>query len=143
MSTHHADNTAHVRPSRKLPVGKEQFGIIVPSDIHREAKHLAADLGVRISDIYASGVRKLAEDRQQSGEMAARAMLGREITEGVAIESWVFFRALKCFLLCNPQEQQLQMLCLLLRMPLFEASRSEQKSAKDSPGQVHACHSDA
>lgn len=103
------------RPTKRLmPLGKQQFGIIVPTAIHEAAKHLAVDLGCRVSDVYARGVQKLVEEWRSEGTPGRSAVPGREITEGIAENDMAYLKALAAFLRSRPDEYKKGLLKALL-----------------------------
>ncbi len=103
------------QPKRRMPLGKEQFGIIVRTDIHRRARQLAADRGCRISAIYAEGVLKVCGEETSAKERDA-AELVREITIGVPESQWSYFREMAAFLTARPDTYRMQVLSAVLNV---------------------------
>jgi hypothetical protein len=106
--------TKEKKPTKRMPEGKTQFGIIVKNEIHRTAKKLAADMDCRYSDVYSAGVLRLADDQRSGKENSEKAILGREITEDIPEQDWSYFRALAEFMRSSPDPYQVQMLKALL-----------------------------
>lgn len=96
-----------------MPAGKMQFGIIVPIETHKHAKHLAADMGWRISDVYSEGVKAIL-DAKNANRGPEEVALIREVTKGIDKEQWGLFRALAAFLRDKPRSDQMDMLKLIL-----------------------------
>jgi hypothetical protein len=107
--------TKTIKDKKKMPAGKEQFGIIIKSEIHKAAKKLAADMECRFSDVYSAGVLRLLDDQKSAGKQGSkRAILGREITEEIPEDDWHYFTALAEFMRSGPDSYQVQMLKALL-----------------------------
>ena len=98
---------------RKMPPGKQQFGIIVPVEIHKKAQRLASDMSCRISDAYARGIQNLynLSETDQHPEVVEMA---REITNGVDKKDWKMYQRLANFLRSNPDRQSRAMMDLIL-----------------------------
>lgn len=118
---------------RKMPPGKQQFGIIIRKEIHKKAKHLAADMEVAISDVYANGVLAIEEQRKSEGKDRQEIeMLAREIVDGVPREEMGYLKALAKLLRSKPEPYQLEILRSLLGRYLAPGSISEPVSRKYS-----------
>lgn len=98
----------------KMPVGKMQFGIIVPVALHKKVKNLATDEEVRISDIYARGA-EMALDAKNMGLGGSREVeLVKYVAKDLDKASWPLLRALGDFIRSGPSKDQMDMLKLLL-----------------------------
>jgi hypothetical protein len=118
------------KSERKMPPGKQQFGIIIRKDVHKKAKHLAADMELAISDIYANGVLAI-EDQYRSGDDRQQIeMLARELVDGVPKEEIGYLKGVAAFLRSKPEPRELEMLRVILGKFVAPGSVSDPVSRK-------------
>lgn len=112
---------------RKMPKGKQQFGIIVPTAVHQAAAHMAVNkkYGPRISDVYTEGIKRLIAD--EAGISGAEHP---GILDGAKDEDIVYFKALRSFLATSPDPQSLQILKAVLGRHLPEELLYERPMAE-------------
>ncbi len=100
----------------KMPKGKMQFGIIIPTEVHIRVKHMAADLGWRLSDVYAEGVRRMS-DEKHAGKGPEEMNLLKDLTHNVAREHWHLYRELANFIRSKPRPEQMETLRFIMMGP--------------------------
>lgn len=110
---------------KKMPQGKDQFGIIVLREIHKAAKHMATERNTRISDVYARGIEALM-DAEHAGRGPDEMRLLKSITRNIKKETWVYFEAVADFFRGDPadDDDKVSMLKLILGKHLPEEVES-------------------
>src|SRR4051812_32923280 len=98
----------------KMPEGKDQFGIIVPKHIHREAKRMAVDLDCRISDVYTKGIESLIDAKNSGKNPQEKRLFLRHLASGLDPKKERYMEAIVDFIDSDPSPDRLEMLNMIL-----------------------------